>query len=229
MPIRPIILERTLIRDDAVTINPSGLYFGAKFMRNNNLQKMLSVSFLQDDEDSYWLGFVFKEEEGADNSLSLLRTTRSHTSAGRSLKAMELFTRMPILQEICKNSLRKDRIFEPRFNKEFGCYYILLRPSFELKVKADNDKNIPSGAKGIYQYLDSNGEIIYIGKGVIKERLRAKRGDWGIVEIQYSIMSNDDDAFKWEGYYLDKFKIHTGRLPHFNRINGHHSNDHIVN
>ena len=56
------------------------------------------------------------------------------------------------------------------FDKLEKCYVFNIVPSFEYK---DSPESVSEGACGIYRYRDKSGNIIYIGRGNIKERLRS--------------------------------------------------------
>ncbi len=95
-------------------------------------------------------------------------------------------------------------------------------PSFENEVLIKNSKQIHPSFEGIYRYLNKRGDVIYIGKGGIKDRLDvAHRANWNIEKIEYSIIENEEDQFIWEDYWLDRFKSeNNSELPLFNKISG---------
>ncbi len=64
--------------------------------------------------------------------------------------------------------------------------------------------------------------MIYIGKGCVRERYREfGRDNWGVTRIGYSIIENDEEAYKWEAWWIDRFRTeHGGSLPLFNQVGG---------
>ena len=222
MAIRPIILESVPITRDVVMISNSGISFSASFIKNKELLTMLSVEFFMDDEDQYKLLFRFYDEEGLPNALALKKQGRGAVSNGRTTRAQSLFSKNRVLSSIQKLDNKSSKIFDIKFDKFNKYYFISLRPSFENFVLKTNSSSLPSNAIGIYRYLDKNGDVIYIGEGVIKERLQStERKDWGIHKIEYSILNSKDESLKWESFYIGEYTNHFGLLPPFNRISGH--------
>ena len=77
-------------------------------------------------------------------------------------------------------------------------------------------------ARGIYRYIDKSDQILYIGKGLIKQRASdAERANWGIDKIEYSVIEDENKALEWESYYIDLYVTTNGLRPPFNRIKGH--------
>jgi hypothetical protein len=113
----------------------------------------------------------------------------------------------------------KDRRFTPI--REGSKWVIQLCPAFEIK-KARESRDLPFQDAGIYRYLRESGEIVYIGRGPIKERLRSPdRKDWDFDRIEYSIVANPDDQVKWEDYWIERFKAeHNGKRPFYNMVSG---------
>ena len=222
MAIRPIILESVPITRDVVMISNSGISFSASFIKNKELLTMLSVEFFMDDEDQYKLLFRFYDEEGLPNALALKKQGRGAVSNGRTTRAQSLFSKNRVLSSIQKLDNKSSKIFDIKFDKFNKYYFISLRPSFENFVLKTNSSSLPSNAIGIYRYLDKNGDVIYIGEGVIKERLQStERKDWEIHKIEYSILNSKDESLKWESFYIGEYTNHFGLLPPFNRISGH--------
>ena len=95
-----------------------------------------------------------------------------------------------------------------------------IAPAFENKVKRENSDQISSKAVGIYRYLD-NGEIVYIGKGQIRNRFNKKdRANWIFDEIQYSIVNDTDTQFYWEKFWIKNFKSQNIVRPRYNKNDG---------
>ena len=222
MVIKEVVLERIPSQDSVLYINKSGISFSASFIKKEKLEAAEGVKFFVDDEDSYYLGFVFTSDSSAPNTLSLMASGRSKGgSAGVTIKAAELINRNIVLKSIQKMPNKLDRTFEITFDKQQKIYSILLRPNFEVTVNWSDKNRIPDSFSGIYRYLDNNGQTVYIGKGNIKARaLSPERTQWGVTRIQYSVIESDDKSYYWENYYLERFVSINGAKPPFNVIMG---------
>ena len=222
MAIKEVVLERIPSQDSVLYINKSGISFSASFIKKEKLEAAEGVKFFVDDEDPYFLGFIFTNDSSAPNTLSLMASGRSKGgSAGVTIKAGELINKSIVLQSIQKLPNKLDRTFEITFNKQQKIYSILLRPNFEIIVNWADKNRIPDSLSGIYRYLDNNGQIVYIGKGNIKSRASSQeRSQWGVAKIQYSVIDNDEKSFYWENYYLERYVNLNGAKPPFNVIMG---------
>lgn len=222
MAIKEVVLERIPSQDSVLYINKSGISFSASFIKKEKLEAAEGVKFFVDDEDPYYLGFVFTTDSSAPNTLSLMASARSKGgSAGVTIKAAELINKSIVLKSIQKLPNKLDRTFEINFDKQQKIYSILLRPNFEVTVNWSDKNRIPDSFSGIYRYLDNNGQTVYIGKGNIKARaLSPERTQWGVTKIQYSVIENDEKSYYWENYYLERFVSINGAKPPFNVIMG---------
>jgi hypothetical protein len=222
MAIKEVVLERIPSQDSVLYINKSGISFSASFIKKEKLEAAEGVKFFVDDEDPYYLGFVFTTDSSAPNTLSLMASGRSKgASAGVTIKAAELINKSIVLKSIQKLPNKLDRTFEINFDKQQKIYSILLRPNFEVTVNWSDKNRIPDSFSGIYRYLDNNGQTVYIGKGNIKARaLSPERTQWGVTKIQYSVIENDEKSYYWENYYLERFVSINGAKPPFNVIMG---------
>ena len=223
MDIRTMSLERVPNTDEVLTINRSGLYWSAHFMRQQNLQKAQAVEFLLDNDSPYWFGFRFYEETGKPDTLMLCQSGRGKgDSAGRTVKALEIYGKKKILNSIAKNSSKHQRKFLISWDKVNKTYFVILRPSFEHSVKISHISEIPIDAKGIYRYID-DGEIVYIGQGDIRGRVGCKeRDEWKADTIEFSCIADKEACIRWESVYLDEFIDQFGRRPRYNKVSGHH-------
>ena len=220
---KKIILERIPSTSNTLTISKSGINFSAKFIKSNNLEEKESVHFFSDPKNKYKLGFGFLDESGGPGTLSLMKSGRKGKTAGKTIKATELISKMSILQEIQKDPIKQNRTFEIKNKKEdAGIFYVDLIPCFELKKQIEKVGDLDNSIKGIYRYRDSGNKVIYIGKGSIKERAKDPgRREWGIRLIEYSIVEDEKMAYEWEDYYLEKYLEEHGAKPPFNVIMGH--------
>lgn len=222
MAIKEVILERIPSQDSVLYINKSGISFSASFIKKEKLEAAEGVKFYADEQDPYYLGFVFTTDSSGPNTLSLMATGRSKGgSAGVTIKATELINKNIILKSIQRLPNKIDRTFEIRFDKQQKIYFILLRPNFEVTVSWSDKNRIPGSYTGIYRYLDNNGQTVYIGKGNIKARaLSPERTQWGVSKIQYSVVESDEKSYYWENYYLERFVSTNGARPPFNVLMG---------
>lgn len=222
MAIREISLERIPSQDSVLYISKSGITFSAQFIKKYGLENSEGVKFFGDDEDPYYLGFRFTDDSSAANTLSLVASGRSKGgSAGFTIKAAELINKNSVLKTIQGMPDKQDRTFEVSYEKKSQIYSVILRPSFEISVEWENKNKIPDIINGIYRYINSEGNIIYIGKGNIKSRANSpERKEWGISKIQYSAINDDNKCYYWENYYLERFVETTGAKPPFNLIMG---------
>lgn len=219
MAIREISLGHSLRERGTLTLQGESLGFSATFIANNNLQKYKYVKMLVDDEDPYFLGMKFFSDGDVENCLTLLADRESNSSSRRA-KATGLYSAHPILKLASKVKERNLRTYEIVKDLDEDYFKIYLRPMFENRALWESRNEIKSGI-GIYKYLDGTNSVIYIGKGNIRDRARLQnRSEWGITEIQYSILKEDEQCFKWEAFYLEEFLKATGSLPVFNRIKG---------
>ena len=94
-------------------------------------------------------------------------------------------------------------------------------PAFENWVLPSNIHTLNSDTRGIYRYRKAD-EIIYIGKGRIRERYQELgRNSWGVSKIEYSEITDDDKALEWEEWWIDRFQQeHNGNLPRYNQVRG---------
>ena len=223
MALKEVVLERIPSQDSVLYINKSGISFSANFMKKEKLENAEGIKFFFDEDDPYFLGFIFTNDSSTPNTLSLMASGRGTkgSSAGVTIKARELINKNLILKSIINLPNKLDRTFEITFDKQRKIYYILLRPNFEVTINWADKNKIPDTYCGIYRYLDRNSETIYIGKGNIKSRASSpERVEWGVVKIQYSVIESDEKSFYWENYYLDRFVSVNGSKPPFNVIMG---------
>ena len=126
--------------------------------------------------------------------------------------------KFPWVQSVTKLAPKSRRF---TVSKEGNLWVIQLCPAFE-EQRARESADIPSDASGVYRYVRESGEVVYVGRGLIKSRLaEPQRVDWDFDRVEYSIVSNPDDQVMWETYWLDKIKRENkGKLPRYNRVSG---------
>lgn len=215
-------LEKIIPKGENLTISKSGINFGANFISSNNLTQKKSVEFYTDSSNAYKLGFKFLDEV-SNSSLTLQKATRSSNTNGRFTKATELINRLPILKKIQDSDNRNNKILEIlNDDSEKDVFFVNLKPSFENFINYEDLNMLDETLRGIYRYIDGEKKIIYIGKGMIKDRAKSQdRDKWNIKIIEYSVIEDDKDSYHWENFYLDEYKSRWGALPAFNRVSGH--------
>lgn len=219
MAIKEIPLGHSGRERQLLTLSRESLSFNAEFISTNNLQKCKSVKMLFDDDDPYFLGMQFFDSANVDNCLAL-QANKERLGATRRVKAMGLYNRHKLALIASKEKDIKLRAFEIVKDVDEDFFKIYLRPMFENRVLWESKNEIKPGI-GIYRYIDNTDAVVYIGKGNIRDRASSQiRSEWGITEIQYSLLKEDEQCFKWEAFYLEEFLKINGALPAFNRIKG---------
>lgn len=219
MAIRELSLGNSDRERQILTLLKDRITFSAEFIVNNNLQKSRSVKMLIDDDDPYFLGMKFFNEADVDGCLTLLKNN-SVASNTRTVKSTGLYRAHKLLNLLSKQEDKSVRSFDVTKDIDEDFFKIYLRPMFENRVLWES-KNLIKPGIGIYRYLDGTDTVVYIGKGNVRDRASSQiRKEWGITEIQYSLLKEDELCFKWEAVYLEEFMKATGSLPVFNRIKG---------
>lgn len=196
-------------------ITSSGCYFTAAFMKRNNLTKSNSVRFYEFQDNQYKFGVEFSNSTEFAGGFSLVRNGRAVNSCMTNPRSF--VNNYPVLKEIIKDKTNKNR-FKITYDKLEKCFTFNIVPSFEYK---DYPSSIPDGAVGIYRYKDNNDNIIYIGRGNIKDRLKSpERKNWAVNIVEYSLVKDQADMKKYENFHIKKYKALYNRLPVHNLISG---------
>jgi hypothetical protein len=219
LAIRPVVLGGNQTSEEVLNLGTPSSSLSAKFIRNNKLEDMESIQFLMDDENPFWLGFKFFKDKGPAGSLAL---GKSKDSATTRFTSTGLVNGNPLLTAITRKTDAQSKTFSIQFDKRNDCWFIELRPSFERAFLFKDKGTIPYEAKGIYRYLGIKGDLLYIGKGAVRDRLESpERREWGIHTIEYSILESDELALQWESHYISDHVQRFGVLPPLNRVKGH--------
>ena len=202
-------------KEPLVTVAPRGFRISAVAAKRIDLKSANWVKVSTDDSE-YLIGFEFLGDPIQPGDAHKLARTRG--SSSRECWAQGLINQTPWIKAVAAES-RKFKLFQ--YPRDQRIWVIRLAPWFELSVPPDNIGSIGTGA-GIYRYRDVRGEVIYIGKGRIVDRYRdPARSSWGIERIEYSLVPNEDEQYKWEKFHLGDFaKEHDSRWPRFNRVAG---------
>src|SRR4029450_1061133 len=211
-----------IIRDDPlegsdsrfISITETHFRFNTLFVRQASLDSSYRVTIFEDEQNRR-LGFEFHKEQRPG---SFALSSRKDRYEGLFCSNQGVVPKRSWLVSVAKQT-GKNRRFSPK--KEGLRWVIQLFPAFEIK-KARESEDLSSKDLGIYRYLRENGEIVYIGRGPIKERLRCpERADWDFDVIEYSIVPNPDEQVKWEDYWIERFKAeHDAKKPFYNGVSG---------
>jgi hypothetical protein len=217
MPFEEFKPKGTLKADNRefISISKSHIRFSAAFARKAKITKSHVVKIGVNRAD-YQIQFSFTK----DNTENGLALTQPKDHENFQCAAMGLLNAYEWIKAITTEMVNKNRQFTPR---PFGKSWIIdLSPAFDLcEMRIESDK-IPYKAKGIYRYIRSKTkEIVYIGKGEILNRLRSpERRDWDFDLIQYSIVEDESEQFKWENYWIEKYRSEHKKIPFYNIISG---------
>ena len=195
-----------------VRLTQSGIFFSAPFIKSNNLTRHNSVRFYEFTENQYKFGMEFFLETDVPGGFSLVRNGKSVNSFYTTARS---FTNsFDVLRDLIKS--KGHNRFAVSYDKIDKCFFFMVAPCFEC----DNDQlSIPDGATGIYRYKNTNNEIIYIGKGNIRDRLRSpERKGWDIKKVEYSLVNDRGEMSKYESYHLTEYQNKFNKWPEHNMI-----------
>lgn len=205
-----------------VSIRGQQLFFNASFCDKAKIKEKVAVRVYVEENDRQ-LGFEFLDQL-IKGTHALTRdggsTNPKVDRGGRLINAAKLINHNNWISSIAKSKDPNSKCFEPTLDLGRRIWMINLCPSFECRVGAIIQ--IPKGTAGIYRYVRNDGEIVYIGKGQIKSRATSpERKDWDFDYIEYSIVNDESMQLKWEAWWLDKFVSEYGKIPFYNKIQGH--------
>ena len=211
--------EKSISDKPTITITKlKRLAFSSEMMKQFNLEEKRSADYLSDEDDPYFLALKFYDHTDYRSANKVIRTRSgsAHISAG------EYISQNPVLNNISKFEHKKDRVFEVfKMEDDSEILYAVLRPDFEVTYDKCDFNFIDKDIKGIYRYVNSDREIIYIGQGKIYNQLKlAYREDWDVARVEFSIENDKSKCLKWEKYHLDKHKSQFHSLPKHNILNG---------
>ena len=208
--------------------------FNVAAVRAAALEEIMWMYVYTDPEERL---IVFEPIGGRDKGPGMLKLGNAGRGSGssRRLIAKSLINGNGWVKAVADKEHIEDRKFElksyrgdlPKDNtsKERGepPWYIQLMPAFEQSIRSAEIGNLPEGVKGIYRYRGGNDgkEIIYIGKGSIRARYQqeTQRKEWSVSRIEYSVLANDEEAYEWENYWLNRHREeNNGALPRYNKV-----------
>ena len=201
-----------------ISFRQSGVYLSSGFMSAISFTPKW-IRFFNSDT-SYLFGFELLNER-KPGVYKLQRGDLRNKGVG--FRADKLITDHEVLKMLLKDqSGERERVrFPITYDAENKLYTFTVIPSFEKRCKREDVPNV----SGIYRYRNTNGEVIYIGMGNIKERLKASpRREWDINSVEYSVLDNKEDMSKYESFHIDDYVKQNGRKPIYNMIGGKSSN-----
>jgi hypothetical protein len=208
--------------DEYITISKSGFFFSAEFIDKNKLTTNEYCQFFTSSESDYKFGVTFSKEkdEGSFKIINTMRGKYKDKTMSRCVTASAFFNNTPIFKELTKNNQRNR--FSLKFAKEDNCYIFNVIPSFEISKKPND---IPGDITGIYKCFNKDKHVLYIGKGNIKSRIKEHiTKGWDLFKVDYSVIKDQDEMFKYESYHLEQYKKENGAYPSENIIGGRRIN-----
>jgi hypothetical protein len=202
-------------KNSFISLGKAHIRFSSEFVRISNISTDFKVTIHKDNVERK-LKFVFSKIETED----CLTLTMPKDHSNLQISASHLYNSIDWYKSVANIKIAKERQFAP---KNIGnAWEISLMPSFENKVSKSEYKKIGIKTTGIYKYINSNGQTVYIGKGQIYNRLaEPQRKQWDFDIIEYSEISDDKEQFHWEQHWIESFKKENkGKLPIYNMING---------
>ena len=202
-----------------ILLTPTVISYGVRFVRDAELERGTRVS-MHVDEEGYRLGLEFRRDATQPDSFRLtwppsMDGRRNGSGVTSSITA--LVRRFAWVRRIAECKDVEARRFEPEFDGRL--WIIHLGPTFEHEDSRDGD-TIPADATGIYRFVRAaTGEVVYIGRGQIRQRLRApERAAWDFDLVQYSLLDAPREQNRWERHWIEQFREEHGRLPEYNRV-----------
>lgn len=208
-------------RDDRclVTVDAASFKFNAAARSRARLQDFHYMQVHFDPEERL---IVFEPMPGARKKAGWLKLGRE----SKSLPAKGIVSSNDWIKAVASHQDIADRKFEiSPYDGDVRGWSIQLMPAFEKFVVPSEIHRVEEGARGIYRYRggDSGDEVIYIGKGNVRARLRqeSQRKDWQVSRIEYSVIKDDQRAYEWEAFWIRRYQAeNNGRLPRFNQVGG---------
>jgi hypothetical protein len=207
---------RKIKEEPLVSIWHGRFHFNANFARDAQLEKANYVKY-HIDEENREIAFEFLKSDPDGNAFRLVnlggrsKWPSKFTCAGRSLIKSRPWVELAAAELGTFRAVRDGKL-----------WVIRLTPSFEEEVLRVNAGKISPEASGIYRYISADDQVVYIGKGNVRQRLSdADRADWKFDKIQYSIVREKGDQSQWENFWLERHvQANNGRLPYYNRQGG---------
>lgn len=209
-------------RDDRclVTVDAASFKFN---VAARNLAQLHDVHYMQVHLDSDERLIVFEPMDGTSKEAGWLKLGARR--GNKSLPAKGIVSSNDWIKAVAGQDIANRKFELRRYDGEVRGWSIQLMPAFEKSVVPSEIQRLESAEKGIYRYRggDSGDEVIYIGKGSVRDRFQqeSQRKGWEVSRIEYSIMEDDQKAYEWEAFWLRRFQDESdGCLPRFNQVGG---------
>ena len=214
-----------------VTITPTSFKFS---VAARDAAQLLNIHWMRVHLDRQDRLIVFEPIPGLEKGPDLLKLGTTKSRGYKSLTAKGLIAKTRWIQAVaveCDVSARKFEMkkypgspppLPPGSRRGNSLWFIQLMPAFEESVVPSRIHDLSPEAKGIYRYRKGD-DVIYIGKGLIRDRYNEiGRDDWEVSRIEYSILSDDQKTLEWESWWICRFqREHNGNLPLHNHVRGH--------
>ncbi|MBX3006827.1 MAG: hypothetical protein KF816_02250 [Melioribacteraceae bacterium] len=199
--------------EPVISIYGNRFHYSAYFVKLAELKNYSYVNYLIDEEERK-IGFEFSktEKEGFSYMLENRGNKMWRSTANEIISKYSWIKKVALLKNRSVNKFSA--------KKRENIWVIQLCPTFEFRIPRD-EVNKLGEVKGIYRYL-LREEIVYIGKGNIKQRAcDSERADWEFDTIEYSIIEDEEEQFSWEYYWLEIYKDQNHKLlPYYNKVSG---------
>jgi len=204
-----------------VSLRRSAIAFNAHFIRANNLSDFTRASVYVDAERRR-LGFTFHSDTSDRDSFAMTPDGGKKAGVSRVIQIQSVMSKNRWLRAASELKDGRARQYSPSKHPD-GKWVISIRPAFEVTSLRANASQIPDDLTGIYRYL-LNGEVVYIGRGVIRSRLASpERSDWTFDKVEFSPIEDQVEQEQWESEWLEEYRSANGFLPMYNRIGGRRS------
>lgn len=211
------IKKKNIVSDEpCITIRRDRFCFNSVFVRLAQIEACSYMNIFC-NPDERCIGFQFKKEKNSPDDYKITGTIQ---------KGLYGACREVLEKDWVKSVIKNNKDSQFFVSRDGKIWFIRLMPAFDTRVMRTEYLQISSETTGIYRYLNTQNEIVYIGKGNIRKRLlEAQRDDWEFAAIEYSEVADDKESYEWESFWIDKYKSEKGILPIYNQIMGHKKPD----
>lgn len=197
--------------------NKRVLHFNKSIVRYFNIENGFFVDVFFNKDDSK-MKIVFSKTQ-SDNSFSLSNDggCKDKKSSSLIIQCLSVYKNSKRLSAIASSKEKNDKRLQ--ISKiEDNSIEIDLIPFFEHNLKTTKLSNETTG---IYCLL-KNKEVVYIGKGLIQNRVNEhKKNGLTFDDFCFSIIDDDKKCLYFESLHIDSHIKNYGTLPLYNKIKGH--------
>ena len=176
------------VEEPLVSIRDGRFHFNAHFARVVELKIKRAVLYSINDVTRV-IGFEFLENSDDEYAYTIGGHRQKSGAAHFHCRAGDLLSAKPWIKSVEQQESPHLKRFRAR--RDGKLWIIQLMPSFEFTSQRDQVHDIPADCRGIYRYRTDNGNIVYIGKGVIRDRaLQPERVAWKFAVMDYSVVES---------------------------------------